>query len=290
MEMSFVRTSRVLAAVAAAGGLSALAFACSSNNGGNPGGNGNDASAEATASGDDGGSGGTDANAQETGSHLEEAGAVDGGATTSDVGAGDAGVDTGATAGEDGGQDAGADSAPLDGGGDAKSDAMACVGTWVDASWVTSIVTPDAGSVILHAAGTGTQNYECEAVESDAGTTYVWTFVGPQANLDDCNGILIGHHFASEAGASAPEWETLDGTYVIGSKKVSFTPDGGSGSVPWLLLEATSHGGTGTLENADWITRANTSGGNAPTTGCSESTVGTMQDVDYTADYFFWGP
>jgi hypothetical protein len=277
--MSFIRTSRVLAALAAAGGVASVPLACSSNSGGSPGGNGGDASTEAMASGDDGGS----------------ASVVDGGGTTSDAAggdAGDAGVDTGTTTGgEDGGPEAGVDSGPQDGGSsDGGSDAMPCVGDWVDASWVYSVVTPDAGSVILHATGTGTQNYECEAVDSDAGTTYAWTFVGPQADLDDCDGTLIGHHFASEAGASAPEWQTLDGTYVIGSKKVSFTPDGGSGSIPWLLLEATSHGGTGTLESADWITRANTSGGNAPATGCSESTVGTSQDVDYTADYFFWGP
>jgi hypothetical protein len=186
------------------------------------------------------------------------------------------------------------DAGSSDGGGDAvapETDA-ACSGDWLDASWVYPGVTPDAGAVILHAAGSGTQNYQCQAVDtdSDAGPTYEWVFVGPQANLDDCNATLIGHHFASEAGAAAPEWQTLDGTYVIGSKKVSYTPDGGSGSIPWLLLEATAHGGTGTLSNANWISRANTMGGNAPAAACTASNVGTVQDIDYTADYFFWGP
>jgi hypothetical protein len=116
------------------------------------------------------------------------------------------------------------------------------------------------------------------------------TTLGRPMSLDDCHATLIGHHFASEAGASAPEWQTLDGTYVIGSKKVAYTPDGGSGSVPWLLLEATAHGGTGTLNQADWISRANTDGGIAPSTTCDSTTVGTTQDVGYTVDYYFWGP
>ncbi len=184
------------------------------------------------------------------------------------------------------------DGAITDGGGDAVatgSDA-ACTGAWLNASDLYPGVTPDAGAVILHAAGNGTQNYECEAVDSDAGTTYEWVFTGPQADLDDCNATLIGHHFASEAGVSAPEWQTLDGTYVIGSKKVSYTPDGGAASIPWLLLEATAHGGDGTLSNANWVSRANTAGGIAPTTACTASNVGATQDVDYTADYYFWGP
>jgi hypothetical protein len=224
----------------------------------------------------------------------------------------DGGAGSDATQGLEGGgngSDAEADTGPVvDGGGgvleasadasgdggsvDGGSDAVACSGEWLDASWIYPEVMPDAGAVILHAAGSGTQNYECEAVDpdSDAGPTYEWVFTGPQANLDDCNAALIGHHFASEAGASAPEWQTLDGTYVIGSKKVSFIPDGGAESIPWLLLEATAHGGTGTLSNANWISRANTAGGITPTTACTVSNVGVTQDVDYTADYFFWGP
>jgi len=212
-----------------------------------------------------------------------------------DAGSEDAGhPDTGAKpeAGSDSGGDSGATDAAGDSGGDAVAEETdgACSGDWLDASALYPGIVPDAGGVLLHAAGTGTQNYQCQAASDDGGVTYSWVFVGPQANLNDCHAVLIGHHFASEAGASAPEWQTLDGTYVIGSKKVSYTPDGGAGSIPWLLVQATSHGGSGTLSVASWVSRANTEGGIAPSTTCDESTVGTTQNVGYGADYYFWGP
>ncbi len=210
-----------------------------------------------------------------------EGGAPEASVATSEAGASDAG---------NGGMDSSAPDSAADAGGDALADDGACPGDWLDTTSLDPSIVPDAGSVILHAAGSGTQNYECEAVTTDGAVSYAWVFVGPRANLDDCHATLIGQHFASEAGAAAPEWQTLDGTYVIGSKKVAFTPDGGAGSVPWLLLQATSHGGTGTLSNADWVSRAHTDGGIAPTSTCDGTTVGATQNVGYSADYYFWGP
>ena len=111
----------------------------------------------------------------------------------------------------------------------------------------------------------GTQNYSCTV--TDAGTA--WTFVGPSAALNDCNGVLIGHHMVSDGGTAFPEWiETSDGTYVVGHKLAAFTPDGGAGSVPWLLLQGVQHGGTGTLSQAEYIQRLYTDGGIAPGPGC----------------------
>jgi hypothetical protein len=180
-----------------------------------------------------------------------------------------------------------------DGGTDGAPDASdgGCYGTWLAASGLDPSIVPEAGTVLLRAAAAGTQDYQCRAIVGDAGTSYTWVFVGPEADLDDCHGALIGHHFASEAGAAAPEWQTLDGTYVIGAKKVAYTPDGGAASVPWLLIQATSHGGAGTLATANWVTRANTSGGIAPpSTTCDVDAATATQKVSYTADYFFWGP
>jgi hypothetical protein len=195
--------------------------------------------------------------------------------------------------------DAGTDS-PTEGGGDGGSDAadgsLSCPSSWMVAPGVpAALALPDGGVVILHAAGAGTQNYACTAFVVDggsgeAGATGTWTLTGPTATLSDCNSVVIGHHFASEAGASAPEWmETVDGTYVIGHKVAAFAPDGGPpGSVPWLLLQATSHGGTGTLSNTTYIQRLNTDGGAAPPS-CDPGDASTLQ-VPYSADYYFFGP
>ncbi len=180
---------------------------------------------------------------------------------------------------------------------DAESEAASdagCPSNWTVAPVADpSIAVPVGGSgVLLHAVGVGTQNYACSQVTSDAGTSYAWVFTGPQASLNDCNASLVGHHFASDGGAAAPEWQTLDGTYVIGKKNAAFTPDGGAGSVPWLLLQGVAHGGSGTLAQTAYIQRLNTDGGIAPAAStCSQSSeVGTTQDVPYTADYYFFGP
>jgi hypothetical protein len=180
---------------------------------------------------------------------------------------------------------------------DASSDVTTDVGDGgCPASWTmlptvpASLDVPDGGGVILlHAAGVGTQNYTCEATTTDAGTTYAWTFVGPAAQLEDCASNVIGHHFASEAGASAPEWMTVDTSYVIGKKLVAYTPDGGAASVPWLLLQEVSSGGTGPIASTLYVQRLFTDGGVAPTTTCDSTTVGNSTDEPYTADYYFYG-
>jgi Protein of unknown function (DUF3455) len=166
-----------------------------------------------------------------------------------------------------------------------------CPAAWFEAPEVDpSIALPDGGGgVLIHAGGDGTQNYVCEALANDAG--YAWTLVTPEAKLSDCHGAVIGHHFASEAGAGFPEWQSTDGTYVVGIKHVpTFTPDGGSGSIPWLLLTGVGAGGTGTLSKTDYIQRLNTDGGNAPATGCDGTKVGAAVNVPYTAEYYFYGP
>jgi hypothetical protein len=177
-----------------------------------------------------------------------------------------------------------------------KSSSVAAIGpgsacaAWLKVPPLDPSITPTAGSVASRAAATGVQTYRCQAALSDAGSSYAWVFVGPRADLHDCNGGIIGRHFASEAAHGAPEWQTVDGASVVGRKKASYTPDGGAGSIPWLLVEVTGHEGQGAIGDTRWISRANTSGGAAPKTPCDESTVGTTKDVDYTADYFFWGP
>jgi hypothetical protein len=152
------------------------------------------------------------------------------------------------------------------------------------------VVLNDGGVVLLHAVGTGTQDYTCEGTADDGGTSYAWTFVGPQAVLTNCNAQVVAQHFASEAGVAAPEWQAPDGTYVIGAKQAAYTPDGGSGSVAWLVLGATSTGGgdAGTFVGTQYIERLNTDGGVAPSAASCNIEAGTVtQKVPYTADYYF---
>jgi hypothetical protein len=233
--------------------------ACSSSSNGGGGGGGNDASGDTGGGGDD--SSTQDSSAQD--SSKQDSSAQD--SSAQDSSAQDSGGDVELGDASDGG----------------------CATGWLVAPTVpTSIEVPaDGGGVLLHAAGAGTQNYAC-TMGTDGGIS--WVFVGPQANLSDCNGNVIGHHYASEAGAGYPEWiTTADGTYVIAHKVAAYTPDGGAASVPWLLLQAVDAGGTGTLSQVAYIQRLDTDGGVAPGPGCD---AGDMAQVPYTADYWFYGP
>ncbi len=172
------------------------------------------------------------------------------------------------------------------------SDSGACPGTWTAAPIVDpSLALPDGGGVLLHGAATGTQDYQCQASADDAGTpVYKWTAIGPEADLADCASKKFATHFASDAGATRPEWMiTADNGYVIAKKTAGYTPDGGASAVPWLLLAATEHGGTGPITKTNWIHRTNTTGGLAPSTVCDVNAVGTVTKVPYTADYYFYG-
>ncbi len=200
--------------------------------------------------------------------------------------------------------DAGAmDAGAMDSGEIADADAgpavdASCPATWYDVPVVDpSIALPDAGvGLLLHASGSGTQNYKCTATGADGGpTSPAWVLVTPKANLVDCHGNIIATHFASVGGSGFPEWESIDGgDYVIGAKHLpTFTPDGGSGSVAWLLLDAVDAGGSGTLSMAQYIQRLDTDGGNPPAaTACdlAAADAATTADIPYSAEYYFFGP
>jgi uncharacterized protein DUF3455 len=162
----------------------------------------------------------------------------------------------------------------------------ACPPGWLQAPALDPSIAVPGGRVVAHAVANGTQNYVCGRAPGDGGEGHAWTFVGPEATLSDCRAVLIGRHFASDGGA--PQWQMLDGAYVVGHKVAASTPDGGAGSIPWLLLAADREGGSGPLSEARYIQRVNTSGGASPGAACDATRAGATQKVPYTADYFFF--
>jgi hypothetical protein len=174
-------------------------------------------------------------------------------------------------------------------GGDVEAGASdaSCPATWTAEPSVNALIAvpSEGGIVLLHAAGVGTQNYVC-TMGLDGGPAG-WTLLGPMAELKDCDDAGIGHHFPSEGGSAYPEWQTNDGTYVIGHKLDPFTPDGGTDSVPWLLLQAVDAGGPGTLRQVAYIQRLDTDGGDPPAMECE---AGATVQIPYAADYYFYGP
>jgi hypothetical protein len=116
----------------------------------------------------------------------------------------------------------------------------------------------------------GVQVYTCTAGS--------WVFTEPAATLSaGPAGPAVAVHFRG------PSWQsTTDGSLVTAKAIVSVRVDG---SIPQLLLQATSTRGPGRFGSVSHIQRLNTSGGAAPTGTCTEgATVG----VAYRADYVFY--
>lgn len=156
-----------------------------------------------------------------------------------------------------------------------------------------------AGHALFFAAGAvGTQNYIC----LPAGNSVRWHFVAPQATLFDAapNRQQLTTHFLSanprEDELPRPAWQhSMDSSRVWGrasasSKDPNFVD---VNAIPWLLLEVVGArrgpGGGSLLAGTAYIQRLNTSGGLAPSIGCSTSAdTGRLALVPYTADYLFY--
>jgi hypothetical protein len=151
--------------------------------------------------------------------------------------------------------------------------------------------------LIAHAIGT--QNYVCLPTSG----VPAWLFIGPQATLyHNVNGQMqqqITTHFLSanpdESRLARPTWQhSIDSGRVWGRALQSSIDPAfvAPGAIPWLLVgvagsEAGPIGGA-YLTQAVFIHRVNTSGGMAPATGCSASTIGNVALVPYEADYVFY--
>src|SRR6266536_5617599 len=136
----------------------------------------------------------------------------------------------------------------------------------------TTIQVPAGNKVFLVGHAVGVQIYSCNGA--------VWGFVAPRANLYGDNGKLIITHFAG------PTWQAKDGSRVVGHAEASVTPD--LTAIPWVRLSAVSTT-PGRLGNTTNIQRIATTGGlTPPAADCNATTAGTVAEVPYTADYYFW--
>jgi hypothetical protein len=163
------------------------------------------------------------------------------------------------------------------------------------------IQVPPGNTAFLKGYAVGTQNYICVP----SGSSFSWRLFGPQATLflkiPWFNGDILQQvttHFispnAAEGGTLRATWQSSIDTSSVWARAIGTTPSPGIvPAIPWLLLEAvgTQPGPTGGifLAQTTFIQRLNTTGGLAPSSGCSEAgNVGASAFVPYTADYFFF--
>ena len=130
----------------------------------------------------------------------------------------------------------------------------------------------DGSKVFLIGHAVGVQIYSCNGS--------VWSSAMPRANLFDEHGKLIITHFAG------PTWQAKDGSMVVGHAEANVTVD--DTAIPWVRLSAASTT-PGRLGNTTNIQRIATTGGHVPPAAdCNATTAGTVAEVPYTADYYFW--
>jgi hypothetical protein len=137
------------------------------------------------------------------------------------------------------------------------------------------IQVPEGNKVFLVGHAIGVQIYSCNGV--------VWSSAVPRANLYDDHGKLIITHFAG------PTWQAMDGSRVVGKVVDLVTVD--PTAIPWVLLSATTTPGPDgdRLVATTFVQRIATTGGLAPPAAdCNAATAGTVAEVPYTADYYFW--
>lgn len=144
-----------------------------------------------------------------------------------------------------------------------------------------SIRAPAGEDLVLKAHGSGVQIYVCrEASDGQAR----WILKAPDAVLRDGKGAAIIHHYAG------PTWKHKDGSTVTG-KAVAHADSPDPGSIPWLLLAATEHSGTGILARVTSVQRIHTKGGQPPAAdSCDGSKLGAEARSAYSADYYFYSP
>jgi hypothetical protein len=161
-----------------------------------------------------------------------------------------------------------------------------------------NIEVPAGNTAFLVGHAVGTQNYIC--LPSGSGVTF--TLFTPQATLfDDFKEQVITHFFSpnpTEGGTTIrATWQHSGDTSAVWAKAIASYSNPGfvaRGDIPWVLLQVvgTQDGPTGgdiLSAGTTFVQRLNTSGGAAPSTGCtSPEDVGHQAFMPYTADYFFY--
>jgi len=144
-----------------------------------------------------------------------------------------------------------------------------------------AIKAPAGEELVLQARASGAQIYACR--QGTEGKIQ-WILAGPEAQLHDQKGSVIGRHYAG------PTWKLSDGSEVRG-KAIAQVDSPDADSIPWLLVTATSHSGNGALTRVTSIQRIHTRGGQAPSvSACNPSRLDSEVRSNYTADYYFYAP
>ena len=158
------------------------------------------------------------------------------------------------------------------------------LGALVPPSVPAALAVPSGATLARRLHAEGVQIYTCTPpTGSGATAAYIWALKAPDAKLYDTSCSLVGTHGAG------PAWRSeADGSTVVGAAVASIDAPDKHRAIPWLLLKAVSHTGTGVMSDVIAVQRVDTHGGVAPTSGCDAAHVGVDTSVAYTATYYFY--
>ena len=147
-----------------------------------------------------------------------------------------------------------------------------------------ALAAPSGAMLAKRVHAVGVQIYTCTPPTGGGATAaYTWALKAPDAKLYDTSCTLVGTHGAG------PSWRSeADGSTVVGAAVASVDAPDTHTAIPWLLLKAVSHTGTGVMSEVIAVQRVDTHGGVAPTSGCDAAHVGVDTSVAYTATYYFY--
>ena len=143
------------------------------------------------------------------------------------------------------------------------------------------IQVPDGNKVFLVGHAVGVQIYSCNATSNG----FVWRFVAPRANLYDDHGKLIITHFGG------PTWQAKDGSRVVGRLDGQRHRRSHRHSMAAAVAAVDDRLA---LTATGWWPRPTSNGSpppaasRPPAADCNATTAGTVAEVPYTADYYFW--
>jgi hypothetical protein len=175
-----------------------------------------------------------------------------------------------------------------------------------------STITPPSGNnLFLIGHAVGTQSYVC--LPTATGASWTVNSSRPEATLFVTffgQDFQILTHFLSPdtnpnqnapnpLPVGSPTWQSSLDSSMVWAKSLNSIPAGSdnscpnTGSIPCLLLQSIGSqkgpAGGKLMTRTTYIQRLNTSGGVAPSTGCSvPGDVGKQALVPYTADYYFF--
>ena len=130
----------------------------------------------------------------------------------------------------------------------------------------------------------GVQIYVCQPIPREP-SQFEWKLVGPEADLFDSKGRLIGRHFLDKANGG-PAWELNSGSKVV-ADTTKLKRHNVENSIPWLFLPTKVTAGDGELSKVKSIHRLLTVGGEVPTVEPNKSQEGKELRVYYSATYYF---